>query len=641
MECVKINRNTPVTYSTQFNVVDMVEKDGELVIKLAGNECYEVNQGDLLTFKRAIKCENGDYHIIKKFVSVKSEDSEHYIHTTLPEKEKIFISKDTDSIKREIEYIDDIPRVRHIIDCSVQHNIFAQDLALNNGQEIYFKDANGNDIENGNYDLIAIPEYSPEYNIDEPEITRLAQSADCITSIEEIDSCGKDFEKYYRKIYNFLPNSFKRSSIVLYRFDESISDKICYFEKKFNPFYYYTINKDSAGTPTELDSYGNPVKHCHFYEDYWWSCIRWETNEEYVNCGSTLSCLCLEKNFYNVTTAMYSDANETILGVEDYFSSSYAKIIEESLIPPIIDMERVKYFPVMNVAGDNYDIVTGITIYPHFRKRKRMLNDEDRKINSYATSGNVYFDGWNIDEDYGISEWWNGMTFNGMQFSSEAFNAFYENNWNKADLIGYLNFTDNDVYYRKSKISKSFFRFSYYNSKDPIEQRLLGYSTVFLDGSLLYGKYMNQTDEHYENNEGYTGNKNTIGVFFDSSDDELAKERIDTSINITNEYDLTSCSEGFNIYLFADDVPLGNDVRTIYMKVEFNHAGNGKTIPLIIWPKRGNTFWGLTIDNFLENLYIPIEIREIDGKYVYTINKGVFEDGNLKLSLFEPKLDVT
>ena len=164
---------------------------------------------------------------------------------------------------------------------------------------------------------------------------------------------------------------------------------------------------------------------------------------------------------------------------------------------------------------------------------------------------------------------------------------------------------------------------------------------MFLDGSLLYGKYMNQTDEHYENNEGYTGNKNTIGVFFDSSDNELAKERIDTSINITNEYDLTSCSEGFNIYLFADDVPLGNDVRTIYMKVEFNHAGNGKTIPLIIWPKRGNTFWGLTIDNFLENLYIPIEIMEIDGKYVYTINKGVFEDGNLKLSLFEPKLDVT
>ena len=122
--------------------------------------------------------------------------------------------------------------------------------------------------------------------------------------------------------------------------------------------------------------------------------------------------------------------------------------------------------------------------------------------------------------------------------------------------------------------------------------------------------------------------------------------RVDTQINITNEYDRTRSSEGFNLYLFADDVNVNRDEngeRTIYMKVEFNHAGNGKTIPMIIWPKdkSSGNYCALTIGNFINSLYIPIKISYFNGKYVYYIPDAFKnENGGISLVLFEPKLDV-
>ena len=103
-------------------------------------------------------------------------------------------------------------------------------------------------------------------------------------------------------------------------------------------------------------------------------------------------------------------------------------------------------------------------------------------------------------------------------------------------------------------------------------------------------------------------NLNAAVVLCDSN---AVSARLDTKIVLTNEYDRTKSSEGFNLYLFAEDknINLENAEKTIYMKVEFNHAGNGKTIPLIMWPKneRGE-YIELTTENFIENLYIPIKL---------------------------------
>ena len=53
---------------------------------------------------------------------------------------------------------------------------------------------------------------------------------------------------------------------------------------------------------------------------------------------------------------------------------------------------------------------------------------------------------------------------------------------------------------------------------------------------------------------------------------EGENNRVDTQLTITNEVNRSKSSEGFNIYLFADDYNLVNEntEKTIYMKVEYN-----------------------------------------------------------------------
>lgn len=632
MDNVKINRNTPVSVLTRLNVVDMVEKDGELVVKLGGKECYAIDEGETVRLRRFIKGENGVRVELNEDLVVKHEDDEHFLHIELPDTEKIFIRQDDIAVREVTGYTGSEAFSYHIIECSDFHNIFAQDLAINATQEIYLRNSDGELISTCQH-LYIPSKYSDN----------IVTSADCISVVSEEDACGKNYDRVYLKKYEFLPERFHRYALIVSGATYGNLKEALYFEKKFNPYYYYTIESDEYGNPTELDSFGNPIRHCFFYEDNWWSWIRWAANEVYVNCGETISELALNTDFYNVGMALCSDADESTLGTEDYFSETYAKMIEDSLIPDVVDMERVKYSPrnkiPKNGGGFAYEIITGITMYPHFRKRKMMVTDLDRKKNAASTSGNVYFDSWEIDPESASTIWWNYYSNSDVWFDSVQFSAWCWSTPNgrayNGDLLGHLNFTDKDVYYRKRKISKSFFRLSFYNSRDPIEQKLLYYSTVFLDGTSYYGKYMKQTEKDYENNSGYSGNSNTIGVFYEGDRDKM----LEVKLHVTNEYGRDSSAEGFNIYLFADDAPKGNAVKTIYMKVEFNHAGNGKTIPLIIWPRKGNTDWGLTIDNFLENLYIPIEISEVDGQYIYVVKGGKCENGHLEIPLFEPKLD--
>jgi hypothetical protein len=87
----------------------------------------------------------------------------------------------------------------------------------------------------------------------------------------------------------------------------------------------------------------------------------------------------------------------------------------------------------------------------------------------------------------------------------------------------------------------------------------------------------------------------------------------------------------------------GKDYRTIYMKVEFNHAGNGKTIPMLMWPKNEDDgkYRQLTAQTFLQDLYIEVRIKHLnDGRYVYWFPNGEIDGNGIRLVLFEPKLDI-
>ncbi len=193
-----------------------------------------------------------------------------------------------------------------------------------------------------------------------------------------------------------------------------------------------------------------------------------------------------------------------------------------------------------------------------------------------------------------------------------------------SDLMGLLYFDNDDVFYQKDNIAKSFLRFSYYDSPDPNTQSLLCTSTVFMDEHAMYKKYIDNSrrnvndygivqETQYERDEN--GNmifpkkeiENQTGRFINriSVDSECLEgghkrgrqpytrgdididalesdeKRISSRFIIKNKYATNTSSEGFYAYIFRE---YSENLRPkpIYMKVEFNHAGIGRTIPFII-----------------------------------------------------------
>jgi len=644
MDSVKININAPTNGMVKLNIATITEKNGELNIKLSDNACYSINPGDKLYFRRIVRCKNSDV-VYEEFVIVKEEDSDHVLHTTLLENRKTFLEDNFFNVKYNEN------ELYHIIWCSEPHYLYGQDIEESGNQAIYFKKLDGSIVGTCS-GIRPLNIYRKDEFIKD----------DCFVYSDFEETCGKEYGRVETKHYHFLPDGESRFGFILTDFNEFEIPNADYIETKFNPFYYYTMKMgipkgqdeehwqqeeqrgkqqatiEASLVPIEFDDYGKPIKHCHLYGDVWFDSLNDSDNVKYVNDYYNSVNVIADEEYYSVTLGLSGDMNESTLGNEDYFSEQFSENIEETLIPEFIDMERVKYVPY----GRRYTghPLTSITIYPHFRQRA--IIDEENNTNTQSTSGNMYYDGWYVDSD-NYNAYWNGYYGNG---SVESINEFVDASGKTSDLIGFLNFTDNDIYYRKNKVSKSFFRFSFYNSTDPIEQKLLYYSTVFIDSGELLSKFLKQSafiqDSLGENviindinldEDGNCKNENVKVVFCENKN---VGARIDSTIAITNEYERSRSSEGFNLYLFADDVPEGNEGKTIYMKIEFNHAGNGKTIPMIVLP----TTEKLTTKNFFEYLYIPIKIEKYNGKYVYRIMKAYdHSNGNADLCLFEAKLE--
>lgn len=749
MEPIKINISTPVNSFKSVNIEDMIERDNELLIKLKNKECYHVYEGQELSFVRYVYTSGNSFYTLSQKVNVIKEDDDHTIHTTLLPINKVFLEKDWyfnpkkdefSSFKlvsgvTETENGEEENYVYHIIKTQDKHNIFPQDLT-NNLQEITIKDINGKTLAVYSGTSINIPLKIGD---------RSVFSGDCLTEISNDETCGKRFKRVITYQYDFLPNKVDMNALLISGFSEHIVSEMAYLETKFNPFYYYYINCDDEGNPNEFDEYGNVVKHCRLYQDPWWPEYDNKNRERkgffYLCGGESSTELGYNTYYWNVDVGLSSSTDESTLGSSDNFNTKFVKDLEDSLIPAVIDMERVKYSPMVydsekenviyykwvsnndkaynevytkewihpsvtedwslvdvyrkdnteflkidkefifdaaNAGGynifrsesDQYTheettfvyhptdeiinsaltIATSVTFNFHFRKRHEINTDDEdleyflRKRNTPLTSGNVYSDGWYINPDSGDTIWWNGLNCSDSAFS-ETVSNFINASGSVSDLLGYLNFVDNDVYYRKKKVSQSFVRLTFYTSKDPIEQKILFHSTIFLDGGGLYRKYIKQRMFMEENdlfNEKKYGKINrNVAVLLCSADTKSSI--VDTKLVVTNEYDRTKSSEGFNLYLFAEDhnFNIENGRKTIYMKVEFNHAGNGKTIPMIMWPKDKNgKYIALTMNNFIENLYIPINLTYINDRFVYYIpNAFKNENGNIELVLFEPKID--
>ena len=387
------------------------------------------------------------------------------------------------------------------------------------------------------------------------------------------------------------------------------------------PYDYYFIPVREARTVFLCDKEisANTVvsftQNDFYFTDNNGSCVPWTDGRFSPNGMPQTEIGVFKKtNYWNVPIGFTQNTDYIHLYQEERNNTLFTEKIKKSVIPPVINMERVKYTPIIRDEKE-ISIVCGITFNLHFRERD---------------------DNWNIVKNR------NWCTCNPTAIKNE--------NFEKSDSLYHLGFNDSDAQYQKMKLKKSFIRLSFYSSDDPLSQSLLYYSTIFLDSGYLFGQFNKKRTELI--GEGKIWSPNEAPKYVLSAASENSSDiRIDSQITIHNEFDTTKSSEGFNLYLFADDCEIvddDKDYRTIYMKVEFNHAGYGKTIPFMPWPESG-TDSGVTIEEYFKNVYIPVKICHINKAYYYYFGLDDFGEDNpyikcnkdnksITFNLFEPKL---
>lgn len=266
------------------------------------------------------------------------------------------------------------------------------------------------------------------------------------------------------------------------------------------------------------------------------------------------------------------DAQQELVSNEMFFEK-----IKADVLPKITDMEKIVIYPAV-YGGEDEDgpilsLADEIEINMHFRRRW------------HDTPNREIADGWLTNDTYG---WTTGKTGDD---DSTVFDA--TNYDERSDLVGYLGFEDNDIYYQKTKVKKSFLRLMYYDSKSLLNKNLLTYSTSFLDSGKLFTKYSMirnneklfkyvQESEKYDNEmvmfepgeQGNTDEEKDYNKKFDSL-------RISSMITLKDKYNDDASSDGFYIYLFRQDAPSEIPID-LYLKAEFNNAKYGKTVNLMI-----------------------------------------------------------
>lgn len=251
----------------------------------------------------------------------------------------------------------------------------------------------------------------------------------------------------------------------------------------------------------------------------------------------------------------------------------------------------------------------------------------------------------------------------------------------QSDLLGYVNFTDNDISYQKSKLKKSFVRLSFYDSTNPARQNLLYYNTILIDSGKLFSKYTAHVETEGFSyltddgalTEGLMGLKcnrepnNIDGV--DLTEDNVEKYRLSSQFVVSDKYHTDKSSAGYYLYLWKDN-DSGLIPQDLYMKVEFNHAGTGQTTPFSLphdkaefnadgSVKKGGDIYSfddmvskyedIGFQQYLRHSYIHLKYRfdKENGRHIYYIdsdyynnfvNQMIDENNNLIINLYEARI---
>lgn len=241
------------------------------------------------------------------------------------------------------------------------------------------------------------------------------------------------------------------------------------------------------------------------------------------------------------------------------------------IITPIIDYEKIKAYPI---GALSYSIL-----------------NEDNNFEIMEDGGTSVMEFYDVEHLDALVEHTDALNFR-MHFINNSVSSGWDTNSSKITDIG---FTENDIKNRNNKLSKTFIRLSFYDSDNLKTQNLLYYSTIFLDVDELYSKYIKDGSI-------------TTG---------LTTEFFVQNPKLSNKI---KSFEGFNIYLFKDDVPK-DKIKTIYMRVDFNNASNGKSI--LFTKGKPDISDGYKMQQLYENIFYKIYCfyDNIEKMYVYYFNE--------------------
>ena len=429
------------------------------------------------------------------------------------------------------------------------------------------------------------------------------------------------------------------------------------------PFNYETMEKNSllareSGVTAGSAFNPEPGDEVLFATNPFFYIINGKIN--LFGCDGEIVTISKYTDFMNVGIVMEQDYDAKRMFQEYQANELFVNKIKRSIIPDFIDLEKIKYVPAFldgpETGETNTFLATGLTFNLHFRERVSGTTDET--VNPDVAKYH-FEDVWHFND--GMDTW----NANGIDDTPKKREDLYldADFVNSSNLIGYLGFTDDDIYNQKNRVKQTFIRLSFYDDINPLTQNLLYYSTIFFDSGDLYGKYVKRKAWLEDNDEWYDHLLNPVVWSPTASTDECSA--ITSQLVVNDEYDMTKSGEGFNLYLFREDAPIElydsedpeNTSQDIYMKVEFNHAGVGRTVPLIYWAKDGDgTPEKLTIENYLKRLYIKVRVAFTDKGYVYAFpdatkviddqvdtrkNGILWENERLVFNLFEPMLETT
>lgn len=322
----------------------------------------------------------------------------------------------------------------------------------------------------------------------------------------------------------------------------------------------------------------------------------------------------------NIVQIPISQKLETDLHHNDALQTNYVDNAKKNAINPIVDMEKDVYTPAISVkvlSNDeqiNSDYVDAYKIIfnLHFRKH-RDITSTSGTTQEWSCTKDAYWNGTKENKD--ASGNFVSLELRPNIYSEKDDGYFsYEDASYQSDLLSFLGFSNDDIKYQKSKLKKSFLRISFYDSENIGNQNLLCTSTIFLDSGNLFAKYIknietvdsdidesdadntymvaigssfveNDTTVSYGNN-GVRVNRepkwnNTKDFDFGDNVDEWEELRLSSQFVVTDKYSSKNSSEGFYFYTYRTN-DNGVYPSDIYMRVEFNHAGYGRTIPFMM-----------------------------------------------------------